>query len=355
MYSTFHRSCPPKCRRTGCNYIGTRDVDGTAAAAVRAGGSILKGPEDIKGAGRYAILKDPQGAAFAILDPENARPEAAGPPPGGSFAWHELATSDNEAAFAFYSGLFGWDAMERMDMGPVGIYLIFGSNGVQRGGMYIKPPDMPAPPNWLPYVSHANADKAMETAVATGGKSMNGPMDVPGGAESRCSWIRPAPLSPCLRRPRPRPHRPSQSRRPKPRRLPSPRPKPKRSQAKAQAEGEGEGEGQVQGEIKGARKEKEGGPETRGEEKGHEEEVEAGAEKEMKGRREVIKAGIATLAGAQLAWAADKKKDKDEPRPPPAAPLMTKTVPSTGERLAVLGVGTNNYSPTTARRTQRAP
>jgi predicted enzyme related to lactoylglutathione lyase len=163
------------------NYIGTRDVDGTAAAAVRAGGSILKGPEDIKGAGRYAILKDPQGAAFAILDPENARPEGAGPPPNGSFAWHELATSDHEAAFAFYSGLFGWDAMERMDMGPSGIYLIFGSNGVQRGGMYIKPPDMPAPPNWLPYVSHASADAAMETALSTGARKLNGPMDVPGG------------------------------------------------------------------------------------------------------------------------------------------------------------------------------
>ena len=70
----------------------------------------------------------------------------------------------------------------------------------------------------------------------------------------------------------------------------------------------------------------------------------------MTQRREVIKAGIATLAGAQLgsAWAADKKKDKDEPRKPFAAPLMTKPVPSTGERLAAVGVGTNNYSPTTA-------
>jgi aryl-alcohol dehydrogenase-like predicted oxidoreductase len=71
----------------------------------------------------------------------------------------------------------------------------------------------------------------------------------------------------------------------------------------------------------------------------------------MKHRREVIKAGIATLAAAHLAsaWAADKKKkDKDEPRKPFAAPLMTKAVPSTGERLAAIGVGTNNYSPTTA-------
>src|SRR4029079_2808194 len=35
-----------------------------------------------------------------------------------------------------------------------------------------------------------------------------------------------------------------------------------------------------------------------------------------------------------------------EPRLP-AAPLITKAVPSTGERLAIVGVGTNNYSPTT--------
>ena len=56
-------------------YIGTRDVDATADAAVRAGGSIVKAPSDMQGAGRYAVLQDPQGAVFAIIDPENARPE----------------------------------------------------------------------------------------------------------------------------------------------------------------------------------------------------------------------------------------------------------------------------------------
>lgn len=67
----------------------------------------------------------------------------------------------------------------------------------------------------------------------------------------------------------------------------------------------------------------------------------------MAGRRDVIKAGLATLAGTQLAaaWAADKSKDK--PRPAPTGPLLTKTVPATGERLVAIGVGTNNYSPTT--------
>jgi len=163
-------------------YIGTRDVDSVAEAAVRAGGSIVKAASDIQGAGRYAVLKDPQGAMFAIIDPENARPEPAGPPPFGFFSWHELATTDHEAAFAFYSSLFGWDAMERMDMGPLGIYLIFGQNGVQRGGIYNKPPDMPAPPNWLPYAHVSSADRSLETAVSAGARALQGPMEVPGGS-----------------------------------------------------------------------------------------------------------------------------------------------------------------------------
>jgi predicted enzyme related to lactoylglutathione lyase len=164
-------------------YIGTRDVDGTAEAAVLAGGYIVKQPSDLKGAGRYAVLADPQGAVFAVIDPEKARPEPAGMfPPLGHFSWHELATTDHEAAFAFYSNLFGWDAMERMDMGPLGIYLVFGQNGQQKGGIYIKPPDMPGLPYWLPYAHVPSVDKAAPAVEAGGGQIMLAPMEVPGGS-----------------------------------------------------------------------------------------------------------------------------------------------------------------------------
>jgi len=163
-------------------YIGTRDVDSIADAAVRAGGSVVKAPSDMQGAGRYAVLKDPQGALFAIIDPENARPEVTGTPPLGAFSWHELATSDHEAAFAFYSGLFGWDAISRMDMGPAGVYLVFGSNGVQRGGMYIKPPDWPAPPHWMPYGHVPSIDDSASELDGMGAKILTPPMEVPGGS-----------------------------------------------------------------------------------------------------------------------------------------------------------------------------
>jgi uncharacterized protein len=163
-------------------YIGTRDVDGTADAAVRAGGSILKPPSDMKGAGRYAVLQDPQGAIFAIIDPENARPEPEGIPPLGTFSWHELATTDHEAAFAFYRGLFGWDAIARMDMGPIGVYLIFGQGNVQKGGIYTKPADAPGPPNWLPYAHVSKADDSATLAESLGARVVQAPMEVPGGS-----------------------------------------------------------------------------------------------------------------------------------------------------------------------------
>src|ERR1700691_2037721 len=81
-------------------------------------------------------------------------------PPLGSFAWMELATSNYEAAFDFYSKLFGWQALHRMDMGPQGVYLIFGADGAQRGGIYKLNQERSSRPYWLAYAEVASADAA---------------------------------------------------------------------------------------------------------------------------------------------------------------------------------------------------
>jgi predicted enzyme related to lactoylglutathione lyase len=99
----------------------------------------------------------------------------------GGFSWHELATPDYAAAFRFYQALFGWEKVAEHDMGPMGMYFIFGRNGTQLGGMFNKPADMPFPPNWLQYIQVDSADSAVERVKANGGKVLNGPMDVPGG------------------------------------------------------------------------------------------------------------------------------------------------------------------------------
>ena len=50
-------------------YFAVTDCDGTAATAARLGGSVMKEPADIPGVGRFAVLRDPQGATFSVLQP----------------------------------------------------------------------------------------------------------------------------------------------------------------------------------------------------------------------------------------------------------------------------------------------
>lgn len=175
---------PESARQSGAPpswliYIGTPDVDATAAAAERLGGRVLKAPADIPGVGRYAVLTDPQGATFAIFKPGPMPADA--PPPSTHFSWHELATSDAQGALAFYSELFGWSRGPAHDMGPAGVYQLIEHGGAQVGGFY-KLTDTSKAPHWLTYIEVASVDKAAAAAKAAGGRVTQGPMEVPGGS-----------------------------------------------------------------------------------------------------------------------------------------------------------------------------
>jgi len=164
-------------------YIGVTDVDSTVATAEKLGAKLVHPATDLAQVGRFATLSDPQGGVFAVFKPSGQAPSGPVPTtvPVGAFAWLELATSDYEAAFAFYGKLFGWQVMQRMDMGPQGVYLVFGADGVQRGGIYKMHAERSSKPYWLPYAEVPNADAAAVTATAAGGRITVGPMDVPGG------------------------------------------------------------------------------------------------------------------------------------------------------------------------------
>ena len=48
-------------------YFAVADCDAAAASAARLGGSVYVAPTDIPSVGRFGVLRDPQGAAFAII------------------------------------------------------------------------------------------------------------------------------------------------------------------------------------------------------------------------------------------------------------------------------------------------
>ena len=54
-------------------YFAVDDSDATAASARDLGGTVLVPPTDIPGVGRFAVLRDPQGAMFGVLGPEGVK------------------------------------------------------------------------------------------------------------------------------------------------------------------------------------------------------------------------------------------------------------------------------------------
>ncbi|HEU4642105.1 MAG TPA: VOC family protein [Gemmatimonadaceae bacterium] len=166
-------------------YIGVRDVDATAAQAARLGAMVVREPADIPDVGRFAVLRDPQGAVFAIFGSSRGQPPMdEAPPRVGDVSWHELLTTDHAAAFDFYHQLFGWEKTSDFDMGAMGTYQMYGKGDRTYGGMFDKTPDMPVPPNWLCYVKVDDVSRAVEAVTRNGGTVINGPMEVPGG-----DWI----------------------------------------------------------------------------------------------------------------------------------------------------------------------
>ena len=168
-------------RPTWLGYIGVDDVDTYAGRVTAAGGAVHRGPEDIPGVGRFAVVADPQGAVFILFRGSGDQaPQAAAPGTPGHVGWHELHAGDGVSAFSFYAGLFGWTKGEAMDMGPMGVYQIFVADGVPVGGMMTKAADMPMPA-WLYYFNVEAVDAAMGRVRDSGGQVVLEPQQVPGG------------------------------------------------------------------------------------------------------------------------------------------------------------------------------
>jgi uncharacterized protein len=160
-------------------YVGVDDFDDAVAQIQRLGGRGLGPVIEIPNIGKMQTMMDPQNAVFAIYQPSSTAPEAEAPVGGGS--WHELMTTDAEAAMRFYTELFGWKPTETMDMGPMGKYHMFGRS-FPLGGMMNKAPEMAqVPPNWGLYFRVPEINAAADRVKAGGGQILNGPMEVPGG------------------------------------------------------------------------------------------------------------------------------------------------------------------------------
>src|SRR5262245_772058 len=88
-------------------YIWVESVDETAATVRAAGGTVISEPVDVADAGRTAVFRDPEGAAFRVWQPyENRGWQVVNE--HGAVVLNTLNTRNADVAARFYEAVFGW-------------------------------------------------------------------------------------------------------------------------------------------------------------------------------------------------------------------------------------------------------
>lgn len=162
------------------NYVSVDDADATAAKARELGGTVHGEAFDVLQAGRMAVIQDPTGATLVAWQPKE-HIGARRVNDIGCLTLNELSTPDTATAAAFYEGLFGWQTEPIGENGAV-VYVSIKNSGTLNGGMM---PTTAAqgdiPPHWRPYFTVTSCDASVAKVTELGGRTVAGPMDVPGG------------------------------------------------------------------------------------------------------------------------------------------------------------------------------
>lgn len=102
----------------------------------------------------------------------------------GKFVWADLFTTDPAAAAKFYESLFGWTAQTIARTAPSGAqhpFIVLSNDGRPVAGVALRPGRMQdaARGRWVGFVSVPDVPKALDAAVAGGGKVLFPVKDLP--------------------------------------------------------------------------------------------------------------------------------------------------------------------------------
>jgi predicted enzyme related to lactoylglutathione lyase len=149
------------------SYVTVADVDRSVEQVQAAGGRVIVPPTNA-GAGRVAVVADPQGAALGLLAPREAPAEAA-QPVAAHFFWREYLAQDASKALDFYKGLLGYDASSTDTR--LGLeYFVLRRDRPRAGLFQIPATASQVRPNWLPYVLVADPAAMAAKVAGLGGR-----------------------------------------------------------------------------------------------------------------------------------------------------------------------------------------
>ena len=141
------------------------------------GGKILSEPAEIPGRGIVALVEDPQGAFFSIMNNSSGDPKAS-TPRNGEWMWAELWTSDPKKAVDFYTEVLACSAKPIED-GDDQKYFVLKGEKYEFGGI-TEIPVKNEPPIWIPVLRVNDAVAVAKKASQLGGSVLISPATISG-------------------------------------------------------------------------------------------------------------------------------------------------------------------------------
>ncbi|WP_287242074.1 VOC family protein [Pseudoalteromonas sp.] len=152
--------------------ISSKNIAGVSEKTIKAGGKVLVSSTEIKGRGTIAVLEDPQGAVFSLINTVNGDPETHQTDNG--WIWQEVWSDNPEQSKAFYQSLGNYSAQNK----PLsnGNYSYLALNGTPAIG-FVKKPDAEIGNTWVNYIKVADVDATLLKVTAAGGIVLMAPND----------------------------------------------------------------------------------------------------------------------------------------------------------------------------------
>lgn len=174
-------------------HIQVADVARSAKRALELGGKELMHGKGDDGTSQWAVLLDPNGAAFGIVRVPSAD-EIPAPEAGtsddsaagvGCISWLDLTVADAAATRDFYRKVVGWSAqdVEMKDSGGrYADYNMLGDDGNPAAGVcYARGVNVGLPPVWLLYLPVGDLAESLRRVREEGGKVVKEKQGADGG------------------------------------------------------------------------------------------------------------------------------------------------------------------------------
>ena len=142
--------------------MSVTDIDAAVGRVAGEGGKVMTPPTSISSRGRMAVVEDPTGAVFAMIqtnegDPADREPEYDG------WLWDELWTSDVEEATVFYQNVVGFQHTDHDIKDSDKTYRVLKFMDQPRAGVLANPFEGERPV-WVNYV-HVHDPSAITAQV----------------------------------------------------------------------------------------------------------------------------------------------------------------------------------------------